>query len=402
MAPRRRRATRGRGKSRRQRREDRSESSRARTSKSSRTKNVSSSKSLDLFRVIVFNIFSLWMFAFQTFCSWRKAWHSDYRIVSRSTLMKVFDMRILEMFRLRDDEIAEDIIDELPFISRIWNPLSIYLSRVGYALAIPNLEVKPYPEGSTMIERIVSRVSFFDRMMKQNQVKQVVVLDAEFDTRAYDDDLLNRHVDIIYELGRKALMKKKRKVFRSSGRDLSHVVYVPANLTDTDSDWGKNLVKNGYDPRKSTLFICEKTFYSYRSRLVEDVMGTISDFLAKNDNSCLVLDYYDAPSVRLRLFNLFIAPFCRTNVWFGIPKVDKKNGRKSAEKWVKGFSLSVVEHVRMDKCGYGFLQIAASNGRDGESSSSDSSSESGSESSSSSSSDSDSDSDSSFSSSDSD
>jgi len=304
--------------------------------------------------------------------------------------MKMFDFRVFDMFHLRDDEISEDIVEDLPFVSPVWNPFSTYLARLGYAIAIPGLEVKVYKEGRTEIERKASRVAFFDSMINQTHVKQVVILDAEFDSRAYDDDLLNNRVDIIYEVGRKALMKKKRKKMKSAGRDLSHVVYVPANIRETDSDWGKQLVRNGYDPRRSTLFICEEVLFSNRSRVAEDIVGIISDFLEKNPESYLAFDYFDAFSVRRNILSLFMAPFNITNVWFGIPKAGKKNGARSAEKWVKGLSLSVVEHVRMDKIGYGFMKVTAADGEVDSSSESESESDSDDDSSSDSDSDSDS------------
>jgi len=112
-----------------------------------KSKPQTKSKSLVLLRVFVYYMFAAVMYMFQVYCSWRKFWHADYGNVSRSSLMKMFDFRVFDMFHLRDDEISEDIVEDLPFVSPVWNPFSTYLARLGYAIAIPGLEVKVYKEG---------------------------------------------------------------------------------------------------------------------------------------------------------------------------------------------------------------------------------------------------------------
>ncbi len=138
---------------------------------------------------------------------------------------------------------------------------------------------------------IRARVRYFDDFVRASideELSQLVILGAGYDTRAYRIEGLKGYVKVfeVDHPGTQGL--KKEKIAKIFGRLPDHVVYVPVDF-ETES-LGKKLLENGYDKSKKTLFIMEGLVMYIPPKAVDETLSFIVNNSAKG--SAVLFDYF--------------------------------------------------------------------------------------------------------------
>lgn len=225
------------------------------------------------------------------------------------------------------------------FISPAFWRYSAY-NKEDYALNIR--VVKAYQADTYFL--VNARTHKIDEVLKdfaKRDLKQVVVLGAGFDTRAYRYAEKMPSVKF-FELELPATQQRKKELVKKAiGRIPDYVAYAPIDFnTETIEE---ALVRVGYDPAKKTYFIWEGvTMY-----ISESAVQATLDFIAKRSapGSELVFDYLLA-GVAARDWKRYpramaLATLCAVHdePWiFGFPE-------PSATTFVKNSGLEVLEDL---------------------------------------------------------
>ncbi|MCX5848557.1 MAG: class I SAM-dependent methyltransferase [Deltaproteobacteria bacterium] len=136
---------------------------------------------------------------------------------------------------------------------------------------------------------VVARTRYIDDFLQEciaNEIQQVVIMGAGFDSRAYRFDYLKEIT--VFEVDHPATMsKKKEKIQKILGSLPNHVVYVPIDfLKEKLSD---KLVQCGYNRKLKSLFIWEGTTPYLNPESVDDTLACISSYSGKG--SSIIFDY---------------------------------------------------------------------------------------------------------------
>ena len=136
---------------------------------------------------------------------------------------------------------------------------------------------------------VIARTRYIDNFLQEccaNEIQQVVIMGAGFDSRAYRfDDLKEIKV---FEVDHPATMAiKKEKIQKELGSLPNHVVYVPIDfLKEKLSD---KLVQYGYSRELKSLFIWEGTTPYLNPESVDETLAFVSSNSGKD--SSIIFDY---------------------------------------------------------------------------------------------------------------
>jgi methyltransferase (TIGR00027 family) len=136
---------------------------------------------------------------------------------------------------------------------------------------------------------VIARTRYIDDFLQEcfaNEIQQVVIMGAGFDSRAYRfDDLKEIKV---FEVDHPATMAiKKEKIQKELGSLPNHVVYVPIDfLKERLSD---KLVQCGYSGNLKSLFIWEGTTPYLIPESVDETLAFVSSNSGKD--SSIIFDY---------------------------------------------------------------------------------------------------------------
>jgi methyltransferase (TIGR00027 family) len=136
---------------------------------------------------------------------------------------------------------------------------------------------------------VIARTRYIDDFLQEcfaNEIQQVVIMGAGFDSRAYRfDDLKEIKV---FEVDHPATMAiKKEKIQKELGSLPNHVVYVPIDfLKEKLSD---KLVQCGYSGKLKSLFIWEGTTPYLIPESVDETLAFVSSNSGKD--SSIIFDY---------------------------------------------------------------------------------------------------------------
>jgi methyltransferase (TIGR00027 family) len=136
---------------------------------------------------------------------------------------------------------------------------------------------------------VIARTRYIDDFLQEccaNEIQQVVIMGAGFDSRAYRfDDLKEIKV---FEVDHPATMAiKKEKIQKELGSLPNHVVYVPIDfLKEKLSD---KLVQCGYSGNLKSLFIWEGTTPYLIPESVDETLAFVSSNSGKD--SSIIFDY---------------------------------------------------------------------------------------------------------------
>jgi len=105
---------------------------------------------------------------------------------------------------------------------------------------------------------VSARVRFIDDHIKtcvKEGLEQLVILGAGYDCRAYRMEELKKGVTV-FEIDHPATQDKKKQVLKTILEKLpNHVLFIPHQLEN--EEFGKQLMDQGYDKNKKSLFIME-------------------------------------------------------------------------------------------------------------------------------------------------
>jgi methyltransferase (TIGR00027 family) len=138
---------------------------------------------------------------------------------------------------------------------------------------------------------IVARVRYFDDYLQDSMaegIKQLVILGAGYDTRAYRIEGLKEKVKVFevdYPIIQKVKMEKIKEIFGSLP---GHVVFVNADVGS--EELFKSLLEQEYNPSERTLFIMEGLIYYIPPEGVENLLSSIVQ--NSGPGSRIIFDYF--------------------------------------------------------------------------------------------------------------
>jgi len=147
-------------------------------------------------------------------------------------------------------------------------------------------------------EEAVVRTRYIDDYLKEcigNGIRQLVILGAGYDSRAYRIDGLKGKVKV-FEVDHPATQKVKiKRLERLLGPLPGHVVYVPVDFSKEKLDG--RLLESGYDRNSKTLFIWEGVTEYLSAEAVDETLA----FVVNNsgEGSSIIFTYLYKPVVDL-------------------------------------------------------------------------------------------------------
>ena len=139
-------------------------------------------------------------------------------------------------------------------------------------------------------EYMIARTAYFDRLFVDaldNEIRQIVLLGAGYDTRAYRFNQSNRGTKI-FELDITPTQDRKKKCLKKARIDIpQHVRFVPINFKEESLK--DVLEKAGYEDQAKTLFLWEGVSYYLDAESVDVTLDFVS--LASHQESAIAFDY---------------------------------------------------------------------------------------------------------------
>jgi len=196
--------------------------------------------------------------------------------------------RATEMLRPQDERVCQDCF-AIQFLSQEWVELLKDRQRL---MTLANEGAKKFPG---INGAVVARTRFIDEIVLEyvkEGLVQLVILGAGYDSRAYRIEGIKGNVTVFEMDDPFTQQIKMQKLITILGEKPGYVKYVPIDFIKDDLKIC--LLKNGYDPKRRTLFIMEGlTFY-----LPAGTVDRILAFIAEHTGlfSAVVFDYLP-PSV---------------------------------------------------------------------------------------------------------
>jgi methyltransferase (TIGR00027 family) len=140
-----------------------------------------------------------------------------------------------------------------------------------------------------LLNVMVVRARFFDRAIDQAlpHVRQLVILGAGWDTRAYD--LPAEWAGRVFEVDAPATQAVKVKALQEAGIDASHVTFVAVDFHKTS--WLSALKAQGFDPELPTYLLWEGVTMYLNEAAINETLQTVASLA---DGSCIGFDYFGA------------------------------------------------------------------------------------------------------------
>jgi methyltransferase (TIGR00027 family) len=143
---------------------------------------------------------------------------------------------------------------------------------------------------------IVARIRFIDEYLREcisNNFKQLVIIGAGYDTRAYRIEGLKENLNVFevdHPITQEVKVKKIKEIFNQLP---DHVTYVPVVFGQDRLD--QKLSENGYQPELKTLFIVEGLLMYIAPPAVDALLSFIT--MASGPESAVVADFFDTTVV---------------------------------------------------------------------------------------------------------
>jgi methyltransferase (TIGR00027 family) len=123
---------------------------------------------------------------------------------------------------------------------------------------------------------LIARTAYFDRLFiaaLNDNIPQIVILGAGYDSRAYRFGNINQNSDI-YELDSAPTQNRKIKCLKAARIPIPQSIkYAPINFME--ETLGEGLKKAGYHDRKKTLFLWEGVSYYLNSESVAETLAFV-------------------------------------------------------------------------------------------------------------------------------
>lgn len=208
-------------------------------------------------------------------------------------------IRALEQRKPPERRICDD-----PLARRMVGPLMYLLS----AIFLPYGDwVAPGVSGF-----ILARTRYIDDCLRAGLaegIRQVVILGAGLDTRAYRFATDARFFEVDHPATQRAKVERLRRVL---GRLLETVRYVPLDFEHDSLD---KLLGAGYDPAAPALFLWEGVTYYLRAAAVDATLAFVARRAARG--SSIVFDYAFAEALTARPLRPELRRVARAARWTG-------------------------------------------------------------------------------------
>jgi methyltransferase (TIGR00027 family) len=175
----------------------------------------------------------------------------------------------------------------------------------------------PVYTSTSIADYLGQRTRFLDDVLYRSleNVKQVVILGAGWDTRAYN---LVQTADVrVYELDTVQMQAAKRKALKDARIDLTGVIFCTADFNK--ESWLDALKRAGFDPNLPTFVLWEGVSPYMTEAAVDATLQTVATQLAAG--SAIAFDYFSRHYVQGGDFSLLPRPFAFAFRWIGEPHV---------------------------------------------------------------------------------
>ena len=236
---------------------------------------------------------------------------------------------ILHFFKLRKDNNIIKFIKNFTAESHIGFYMMFSAAILANKLVnfIPKALIKNNLDDISSYSFLFFRTKKIDQLVKDNiqKVEQFVILGAGFDLRSvkFNNDNL-----IIFELDKKNTQKLKLDTLKKANISTKNISYIECDLNN--NEWSNDLINNGFNKNKKTLFLFESVSCYLEEKIVNKVLSTINNISAKE--SIVIQDFY---STRF----LHQDEFLRV-------KKGKKLIKKFGENW--SFTINMDNNVELE------------------------------------------------------
>lgn len=195
----------------------------------------------------------------------------------------------------REDEACKQVFISLPGIS----PLALQMMMGPSFLAVRLTDITPsfltYPavRPSTLTAMVTHRTEFFDKAVLDHldKVKQVVIVGAGWDTRAYN--VMKEAGVQVFEVDTVEMQRIKREAIQKAGIDTAHVTLVTADFNK--ESWLNSLKRHDFDPDLPTFFLWEEVIHYLEADAVDATVDAVSSQCA--GGSAIAFDYLSRETV---------------------------------------------------------------------------------------------------------
>jgi len=236
---------------------------------------------------------------------------------------------ILHYFNIRKDYNIIKFIKNFPAESHIGFYMMFSAAILANKLVnfIPKALIKNNLDDISSYSFLFFRTKKIDQLVKDNieKIEQFVILGAGFDLRSvkFNNDNL-----IIFELDKKNTQKLKLDTLKKANISTKNISYIECDLNN--NEWSNDLINNGFNKNKKTLFLFESVSCYLEEKIVNKVLSTINNISAKE--SIVIQDFY---STRF----LHQDEFLRV-------KKGKKLIKKFGENW--SFTINMDNNVELE------------------------------------------------------
>lgn len=266
--------------------------------------------------------------------------------ISKTAYQPIFSRWFMHELGIRDNLAAKRLWFALPGVSRSGTGLAF--SPTVWAMRITGIAFYLYDfsSSSSFVDASGQRTRFFDDVMLRylEQIEQVVILGAGWDTRAYG--LAQREGVLIYEVDEVNTQTQKRESLEKANIDTSNVKYIAADLEKESLLDAIN--RTDFDINKPALILMEGVTYYLEPEAVKAILQTVATSLARE--SAIAFDYAGKHIIEGDAFQLnsIIVPMSRliSEQWkFGISTEAPAEDRLAAFLAQNGLTLIRFEPI---------------------------------------------------------
>ncbi len=247
------------------------------------------------------------------------------------------------MLGTREDEAARRLMTVLPNVSPLGVRLSAGPMLLAHALTgyVPRAYRYPFEGEVPEKYEAAARVAFFDDAVARHlkDIRQLVILGAGFDTRAYRPETGTRAR--AFEVDMPRTQAVKRELLQKAGIDATGVTFVAADFEK--DDWLARLSEAGFDRGQPAFFLWEGvTMYLDR----EAVVATLRKIASTAGGNVVAFDYFTDEAIASR------APYWRfarattraagEPLKFGVDSTPPS--RENLAALLRSCGLSLLEH----------------------------------------------------------
>lgn len=210
--------------------------------------------------------------------------------ISASAYSPLLSRLMMHEAGTRRDAACKQAFKALPAVSPL--ALQMFMGPTLLAMRLSGVKLAavtyPTPRPSTLKTMVNHRTEFFDKALFDHldRVKQVVILGAGWDTRAYN--LPPAAKVQVFEVDMGGIQQIKREVLQKAGVDNGHVIYV---TTDFNKEaWVDSLKRHDFNPNLPTFFLWEGVTYYLDAETVHANLGAVGSACASG--SVIAFDYF--------------------------------------------------------------------------------------------------------------